>query len=155
MGAIEEGQNLNFAIPVSKLRRLMVRPSVVTPLAPKVGLRFDGLYWATGLTKLGSEIIEYFRFYPDGSVLSVSTAPEKSPKDIFAWLRPGGTHTGAGRYLVKGSEIEFSTNIGEGTRADYRGTIDRNSLRLHSYFYYSGTDQTKEYRFVKVIQREP
>src|SRR5439155_18141763 len=126
---------------------LMNRVSVVTPLVPKVLLRFDGLYWTQGRTDFGSQLIECFRFHPDGSVFSVDTIPENNSSKIFSWLQHGGTYTGSDRYVVTGSEIHFSTNGAQRTRVDYGGTVSRKCVSLRSHYYFSGVDKLEELHF--------
>jgi S1-C subfamily serine protease len=104
----KEGQNLNFAIPVSKLFLLLANSSHVKPFSPRAILAFDGLYGATFQQMNGSEIIQWFRFHQDGSVFSTWANPTESTGRIFDGLAAGGNiHKYQGRYLLRGSNIEF------------------------------------------------
>lgn len=144
---IEEGQNLNFAIPIGKLFPLMRNTLIVTPLDTG-RLRFDGLYWFSGLSDRGTEFVKYIRFYKDGNALSVASSPDIDPKRWFSGIER--THTGSGRYRITGSEIIFSTNLNDRTRSDHAGLIQKNSLTLNSYQHFSGKNVVEEYRFVKI-----
>lgn len=150
-----EGQNLNFAIPVSKLISLLAKISSVRPLMPRPRLAFDGLYGASFPLAYadGGEIIEWFRFHEDGSVFMTSTKPGLSLNKVFDWLgQRSGIERYHGRHVVLGSDIEFTMYLGTDKASSYSGTIQCNGLRLVEHLTNGSETRPHEYRFVKVTQ---
>ncbi len=99
-----EGQNLNFAIRVSKLLPPLTNLSTVNVLRPKLNLAFDGLYGATFKTTNGDEMVQWFRFHHNGSVFATWANPKNDVTGIFDGLTDGGNpHAYYGRYQLNGS----------------------------------------------------
>lgn len=106
--------------------------------------RFDGLYGG----RIGLDDRTYVRFFPNGTVLEVSTTGDATPDDVRKWLRLGDPHTngnGPWKYDTKGA---FTTHLSDRdvhfTVRDFRGTgfdphpasiITRFSGTLHMVFY--------------------
>ncbi|MGH9874698.1 MAG: trypsin-like peptidase domain-containing protein [Pyrinomonadaceae bacterium] len=151
-----EGQNLNFAIPVAKLRPLMRNLSTVTPLRPRTRLRFDGMYRAFFKGEAGIEYVNYLRFYEDGRVFEVGTTPSVSLDEVFAWL-PSSDNAAlySGRFALSGSNIQFSLapRIIDTRKLDasidFEGVIGHETIRLSSFNHWSGVKEEREFRFIK------
>lgn len=108
-------------------------------------LRFDGLYLAYELFSL-SDTRHYLRFYPDGTVLAVSS--NGKPSQVAKWFCKPGDQTG--HYTVSGSRVEFSGKSAMGI-VDYKGTIDRTCLRLSTHSHINGNRDEGLYSFVRAI----
>jgi hypothetical protein len=153
----KEGQNLNFAIPVAKLGVLMRNLSTVTPLAPHIRLRFDGMYWTSWKGDDGSDYVDYLRFYENGSVFKVGTTPEVSLNEVFTWL-PSTTNPVlySGKYVIRTSDIQFTLSpriLARGIDAsiDYEGIVEGSTIRLQSYNHWTALKEMRDYRFVKIV----
>jgi S1-C subfamily serine protease len=162
---IKEGQNLNFAIPASRLVLLLGKVTNARPLVPRAKVAFDGLYRATFRTVVcnppypgcdGSEIVEWLRFHEDGSVFMTSTPRSAWPNGfdldkIFDWLsQRSEIEPYHGRYMVRGSDVEFTMYLGTNKDSSYSGTIQSNGLLLVEHLANGGDTPTYEYDFVKV-----
>lgn len=147
---IKEGQNLNFAIPVAKLFRLLTNRSSPKAITPRIKLAFDGLYGATFKSSNG-ETVEWFRFHPDGSVFSTFSDPRSNVRVVFEGLtQRGNPYAYYGRYELNGSDIEFVLHDHDGHRASsYRGIASLTRLRLTERTI-AGAEFTNEYGFVRV-----
>ncbi len=146
---IKEGQNLNFAIPVAKLFRLLANRSGPKPIRPRINLAFDGLYGATFKSNNG-DLVQWFRFYPDGSVFATWANPRDNVSVVYDGLTDrGNQYAYYGRYELKGSDIEFVLNHGGYRDSGYRGTASLTRLRLTERTI-AGAEFTNEYGFVRV-----
>src|SRR6266567_2731092 len=144
---IKEGQNLNFAIPVAKLFRLLANRSGPKPIRPRINLAFDGLYGATFKSNNG-DLVQWFRFYPDGSVFATWANPRDNVSVVYDGLTDrGNQYAYYGRYELKGSDIEFVLNHGGYRDSGYRGTASLTRLRLTERTI-AGAEFTNEYGFV-------
>ncbi len=147
-----EGQNLNFAVRVRKLRPLLSNLSTVKALQPKLNLAFDGLYGATFNTAKGDEIVHWLRFHPDGSVFATWASPQANLRNTFDGLAQGGNvHAYYGQYRLVGSRIEFVLYLGGYQDSNYSGTAWRTTLRLKERTT-RGNEATNEYGFVQVVR---
>jgi hypothetical protein len=125
--------------------------AMIESLAPAPSLlRFDGLYHEP--FNHPTQLREWFRFYPDGRVVSITTT-EGSLESATRWLgeelRDGTARDG--RYDVNGSRIRmnFQEKGDEGGVWSYAGVIGNNSLSLDGT--HNGIRLTRtDYQFVPV-----
>ena len=114
-------------------------------------LRFDGVYYAPvpwppgwGLkAKKGSALFLYFRFYADGSVVSLLATG--TPMEVAKFIRRNLEESGNGTYSISGDRLHFRVT----TRHDsiiYSGKVHGDSLALRSY----GSISMPLYQFVPV-----
>lgn len=94
---------------------------------------YDGIY-----TRLGTDNIYYnFRFYPDGTVITVSLSSEPK-KSIQNWFYPGnkeqGIYLSEGIYTVTGDHIEFTTTSTSG-KVEYNGTIEGDTMVIDNHSF--------------------
>lgn len=157
--AIREGQNLNFAIPVSRLVALLNKASDVRPLSPRARLAFDGLYSASFQTARcspprqgcdGSEVTRWLRFHEDATVFMSSSAPSVSLQRIFGWLDRDGAAPYSGTYTVRGARIEFALYSGSIEHSVFRGVVHAKGLRLTEELLSGSEAAPVEYRFIRV-----
>lgn len=126
-------------------------------LAENAALRFDGIYYRTG----SDAVTQHFRFYPDGTVISVATPVAKTPEKIARWFNrdwPPGT-VAEGRSAVRDRSIEFTLRSDippellptefrrkVPRRLKYVGTIGPGYLTLRRL----GDPEVERYNFVKI-----
>jgi hypothetical protein len=104
-------------------------------------IRFDGYYRA--FTSTGSA---WLRFYEDGTVISVGTVRDATAKKMAEWFKK--PYDTAGQYVIRGSEIEFSTTSKSGS-VSYTGTIGVSSLKIQWKSFINGKSGYEEYEFIK------
>jgi len=117
-------------------------------------IRFDGVYQASVQPPPGwqvkptEQLFLYFRFYPDGSVVSVlSTA---TPMKVATFLRRHIELSGNGNYSISGDRVQLRVTARQGD-IDYWGGIGRDSLQLSSQNHASHNHVTvRQYKFVSV-----
>jgi hypothetical protein len=108
-------------------------------------LRYDGLYQS--LTKYDDSYWYYFRFYPEGTVLFVSS--EGEPKEVVVWLDKDHPDNSKGYYTINGSTVEFTITGKEG-RVDYRGTILGEEIVFKAYSHINGNNIVFVCDFVEI-----
>lgn len=125
---------------------------------PMAGLRFDGLY-KSHPEEPDANYCYYLRFYPDGTVMSVSSSG--TPQEVSRWLQVGNHSAGIGIGAVEqdGLALRFSlrSNLGV-TRygatvtgvVDVVGTVGVDQLTLESYSHINGLQATRLYHFVPI-----
>lgn len=128
----------------------------VAELAPEemVGdstLRFDGLYCYIETPEDGGNPLNYsFRFYEDGTVISVTTSRSSPDQSLFPakeWFNKDNSGMAGGTYTVEGNEIKFSSTSLVGT-VDYEGTLGAGRMILDSYSHINGfQSEDREYVF--------
>jgi S1-C subfamily serine protease len=160
VSAIEEGQNLNFAIPVWSLKSLISRITSVTPIVPrfddwlsaKTGIRFDGVY-RRNMRRTGMTLYSYYRFYADGLLIYALTEGDTS--QIRNWFsRENEEMFERTSYkIVNDSTVEFSHPYPSGETVDYKGRFTHNELRLQ--WHNQATDESgiDIFEFVKINLR--
>ncbi|HEY6190518.1 MAG TPA: WD40 repeat domain-containing protein [Pyrinomonadaceae bacterium] len=106
--------------------------AMLEALAPAPSLlRFDGMYHQPFTHP--TELREWFRFYPDGRVIGITTT-EGTPENATRWLgeelREGTARVG--RYDASGSRVRMSFKVKgeEGGVWSYTGLVGDNSLSL-------------------------
>lgn len=110
-------------------------------------LRFDGVY--VDDSQLSKGYSSYLRFYPDGTVLQVSSTG--SAEDLTGWFRKeqAERYFSMGWYELQGGRLKCSTTSSSGT-VEYFGRVDSASLELYSYSHINGHTALCHYRFAHV-----
>ena len=104
-------------------------------LALDAKLHCNGVYWAAP-DERGAKYRYYLRFYPDGTVLAVTSNGQ--PTDLKQWFTPEHPDVAAGRYALDGNHIGISVTPQGGLFSEtsrfgaivYGGSLDGNELRL-------------------------
>ena len=131
---------------VLKLTQFLgLEASDVTTIEPNGPLRFNGLYRSAEKTD-GSA--NYFRFYEDGTVLSVSIGGPSTIANLAPWFtrENKGNHS-RGRYLLNNSLIQFSVTSSQGT-IDYEGEALDLLMRLRFHSHINGNRGVSEVAFL-------
>ncbi len=89
-------------------------------------LRFDGVYQSKRIGNYRG----YVRFYPDGTVITVTSSGRHS--DLRAWFTKKHDGVSVGKITLKGGDLSFSCASPFGT-VDYHGEINSNNIHLRSY----------------------
>jgi hypothetical protein len=114
------------------------------------GIQYHGLYVSPE-----SNYFQYFRFYPDGTVLSVSSTG--TAKQVSQWLtRDNAKSNSAGAYLTSDENIQFST-VSPSGRVDYVGRQADGGwqLLLHSHSHINGHESYGVWRFEEIKDLPP
>ena len=114
-------------------------------------IRFDGVYYASvpwppgwgQKAKKGSALFLYFRFYPDGSVVSLLSTG--TPIEVAKFIRPNSEVSGNGTYSISGDRLHFRVTAQHGS-VIYSGRVHGDSLALRTY----GSISMLVYRFAPV-----
>jgi hypothetical protein len=97
-------------------------------------IRFDGVYGAPIQTPAGwrvkKELFLYFRFYPDGSVVSLLSTG--TPMEVAKFIRRNLEESGNGTYSVNGDRLHFRLTTPHGSTI-YSGKFHGDALALRSY----------------------
>lgn len=95
----------------------------------EVPLRFDGIYFHT---LEDEDYLYYLRFYPDGTVVSLSSYYD--PSDAYYFLNRKGQYTSIGTFKIEDEIISFNTTSSAGVVC-YKGIFDgpeTMALKTHS-----------------------
>lgn len=117
-------------------------------------LRYDGVYRSQPTKDDDTEYCAYLRFYPKGTVLTVSSeCTADTPADLKKWFVPahsGPTKSGvsSGRFHLAGDRLTFTAVSKEG-RVSYAGTVDGERIELDQHSYINGVRFHETYSFVK------
>ena len=110
-------------------------------------IRFDGVYGAPIQTPAGwrvkKELFLYFRFYPDGSVVSLLSTG--TPIDVARVIRRNLELSGNGTYSISSDRLDVRVSTQNGSLI-YSGKIHGESLALRSY----GSISIPLYKFTPV-----
>jgi len=93
----------------------------------------------------GVRFYRYLRFYPDGTVIGVTSSG--TPTDLKRWFNKPYENTGT--YSFVGSRIKFSLTSPSGT-VDYDGRIVRQVLTLHVHSHINGYRSLLKYAPVQM-----
>ena len=83
----------------------------------------------------------YLRFYPDGTVIGVTTTG--TPSQIESWFK--APYQNSGRFSLNGSSIKFSLIDVTGT-VDYDGVVRGSVLQLETYSHINGVHGNEHYQ---------
>ena len=89
----------------------------------------------------------YLRFYEDKTLLKTHSRAKSAAQ--VSWSFDRIRYISTGRYLITGSNIEFSSTSEDGT-VDYKGVIQGDSLILNSHSHINDCRRTEVFKFVKV-----
>ena len=110
-------------------------------------IRFDGVYGAPIETPAGwrvkKELFLYFRFYPDGTVVSLLSTG--TPIEVAKFIRRNLEESGNGTYSISGDRLHFRVTARRGSII-YSGKVHGDSLALRSY----GDISMRLYQFAPV-----
>ena len=119
----------------------------------KTSIQFDGVYIGTPFP--GDEAYcHYLRFYPKGSVITVSSVCDQSSlADIKKWFNfkksgPKNSGISRGRAKIDDNKISFSAVSREGA-VSYRGEIENGYIHLKSYSHINKHRGQDSYTFLK------
>jgi hypothetical protein len=126
---------------------LILGLAVILTSCAKIGdhetaLRFDGIYQS----ERTGDYWYYLRFYPDGTVIEVSSTGQ--PNDLRQWFTKEHDGVSTGKVTLKGKRISFSAVSSAGS-VDYDGELVGNQLRLHSYCHINEHRSNNLYVFVR------
>lgn len=120
-------------------------------------IRCDGIYraprtgWNTdttaGAVPSQTRFASYLRFYPDRTVLDVSSGDDS--EKVATWFKRGHREFGEGKYRLKGSDLRFSTKSKWGV-VDFTGTVAGEDLKMQWFSHINRQGGQETYRFVKV-----
>ena len=130
---------------------LVLASFVFADAAQTSAIRFDGVYYAAvswppgwGLkAKKGSALFLYFRFYPDGSVVSLLSTGR--PMAVAKFMRRNLEESGNGTYSINGDRLHFRVTTRHGS-VIYTGRVHGDALALRSY----GSISVPLYQFAPV-----
>lgn len=122
-----------YSFAQKKDKKLVVQP--VKGYAKVVIGRSANTLWRASETEVddGVTYYSYLRFYPDGTVIGVTSSG--TPTDLRRWFNKPYENTGT--YSFKDASITFSLTSPEGT-VDYEGSIVRRLLTLNLHSHING-----------------
>jgi V8-like Glu-specific endopeptidase len=153
---LKGGENLNFAIPINDVKRLLpTQFSKTQPLPDEP--ESDKTHTLDGDAQSRNQLIaglyqsepsgrywQYLRIYSDGTVIEATSSG--TPDDLANWF--GRPYSDTGRYQVQGSTIVFSIASPYGT-VDYRGQIQGTVLSMDSFSHINGHREHCIYHLVR------
>ena len=117
-------------------------------VAAQKELDYDGYYVSIPDSNAMSMFKYYLRFYPDGTVIGVTTAGK--PSNLIPWFKKENKTPSKGRYMLADSIIKFSMTSEQGD-VNYEGklTVD-NKLVLRVKSLINKYEGREEYGFLKM-----
>ena len=117
-------------------------------VAAQKELSYDGYYVSIPDSNSMSMFKYYLRFYPDGTVIGVTTAGK--PANLLPWFKKENKTPYKGRYTLNDSTIKFSMTSEQGD-VTYEGKLSANSkLVLTVKSLINKYDGKEEYGFLKL-----
>src|SRR5262245_51106912 len=111
-------------------------------------LSYDGYYVSVPDSNSMTMFKYYLRFYPDGSVIGVTTAGK--PANLVPWFKKENKTPSKGKYTLTDSVIKFSMTSDQGDVSyDGKVTVD-NKLVLTVKSLINKYEGKEEYRFMKM-----
>jgi len=111
-------------------------------------LKYDGYYVSIPDSNSISMFKYYLRFYPDGTVIGVTTAGK--PANLIPWFKKENNTPSKGKYTVTESTIKFSMSSEQG-EVNYEGTLTTdNKLVLLVKSLINKYEGKEEYGFMKM-----
>jgi hypothetical protein len=142
-----EADKGKFEAVIAIARRIgLLRGRATTSGAHLATLRLDGLYQSKRSSGYLAST-EYLRFFPDGSVISVTSTGNAS--EVASWFTRDNADLSKGNYSVNGTTVRFSSTSPEGT-VEYEGEILGQKLALRRHSHVTGHRDVQEYTRVEV-----
>lgn len=108
---------------------------------------FTGVYYC-----YHNDYTGFLRFFPDGTVVSVSCAGMPEPEKVAGWLNKD--YESRGIYSIENDYIEFQITSCEGV-VEYKGVIiDNENIHLTSHSYINGYNDITDYKFYSLSKSE-
>jgi hypothetical protein len=138
---------------VSAVLALCLRVAQAAP--ESAALHFDGIYHRTDR----DQVTQHFRFYRDGTVISVATPVEMTPAKIARWFHRDWPSIAKGHYSVRGNSVQITLKndlpgpIPEQFRKKLPGTIHYAGEigPDHLVLRRDGSAEGKRHNFAKVL----
>jgi len=118
-------------------------------------LSYDGYYVSVPDSNSISMFKYYLRFYPDGTVIGVTTAGK--PANLIPWFKKENNTPSKGKYTLTESTIKFSMTSEQG-EVNYEGEVSAdNKLVLTVKSLINKYEGKEQYGFMKMeaIKSEP
>jgi len=111
-------------------------------------MSYDGYYVSIPDSNSMSMFKYYLRFYPDGTVIGVTTAGK--PANLIPWFKKENNTPSKGKYTLTDSTIKFSMTSEQG-EVNYQGTLTpENKLVLLVKSLINKYEGKEEYGFMKM-----
>jgi hypothetical protein len=111
-------------------------------------MSYDGYYVSIPDSNSMSMFKYYLRFYPDGTVIGVTTAGK--PANLIPWFKKENNTPSKGKYTLTDSTIKFSMTSDQG-EVNYQGTLTPgNKLVLLVKSLINKYEGKEEYGFMKM-----
>lgn len=131
------------AAAVMPARAIEVRAAADTRFAAD-GLQYDGVYRAP-VNVNGSLSWKYFRFYPDGTFITVRSAG--TPEQLRQWFVREEPNNERGIIKVQGARLLFYTP--EGAAASYDGSMEAGQVVINTKGRTGQNQHSDTYEFVR------
>jgi hypothetical protein len=117
-------------------------------LAAQREMSYDGYYVSIPDSNSMSMFKYYLRFYPDGTVIGVTTAGK--PTNLIPWFKKENNTPSRGKYTLTDSAIKFAMTSEQG-EVNYLGRLtSENRLVLNVKSLINKFEGTEEYGFMKM-----
>ena len=117
-------------------------------VAAQKELDYDGYYVSIPDSNTMSMFKYYLRFYPDGTVIGVTTAGK--PSNLIPWFKKENKTPSKGKYMLTDSTIKFSMTSEQGD-VNYEGKLTAdNKLVLRVKSLINKYEGKEEYGFLKM-----
>ena len=111
-------------------------------------MSFDGYYVSIPDSNSMTMFKYYLRFYPDGTVIGVTTAGK--PANLLPWFKKENKTPSKGTYVLKDSTIKFSMTSDQGD-VTYNGKLTAdNKMVLLVRSLINKYEAEEEYEFLKM-----
>jgi len=117
-------------------------------VAAQKDMSYDGYYVSIPDSNSISMFKYYLRFYPDGTVIGVTTAGK--PANLLPWFKKENKTPSRGKYMLTDSTIKFSMTSEQGD-VNYEGKLTAdNNLVLRVKSLINKYEGKEEYGFLKM-----
>jgi hypothetical protein len=117
-------------------------------VAAQKEMSYDGYYVSIPDSNSITMFKYYLRFYPDGTVIGVTTAGK--PANLVPWFKKENTTPSKGQYTLTDTTIKFSMTSDQGG-VNYQGTLTPdNKLVLLVKSLINKYEGKEEYGFMKM-----
>ena len=121
---------------------------ISTHVAGQKQVSYDGYYVSIPDSASMSMFKYYLRFYPDGTVIGVTTAGK--PANLVPWFKKENKTPSKGQYVFSDSTIKFSMTSEQG-EVNYQGKLtSENKLVLTVKSFINKYQGKEEYGFMKM-----